>query len=83
MISSLAAGLRLIGRLTVGGIWRLGTASRFISIVLIRSATTFRRFRLLIDEIYFAGALSLIIIVVSGLFVGLVLGLQGYETLKR
>ena len=34
-------------------------------------------------EIYFAGVLSLVIIVVSGLFVGLVLGLQGYETLKR
>ena len=82
-MSSLADGLRMIGRLTVDGIWRLGTASRFISIVLIRSATTFRRFRLLIDEIYFAGALSLVIIVVSGLFVGLVLGLQGYETLKR
>jgi phospholipid/cholesterol/gamma-HCH transport system permease protein len=83
MISSLADGLRMIGRLSVDGVWRLGTASRFISIVLMRSATTFRRFRLLIDEIYFAGALSLIIIVVSGLFVGLVLGLQGYETLKR
>ena len=83
MISSLVGGLRMIGQLTVGGIWRLGTASRFIGIVLIRSATTFRRFRLLIDEIYFAGALSLIIVVVSGLFVGLVLGLQGYETLKR
>ena len=83
MILSLAGGLRMIGRLTVDGIWRLGAASRFMSIVLSRSATTFRRFRLLIDEIYFAGALSLIIIVVSGLFVGLVLGLQGYETLKR
>ena len=34
-------------------------------------------------EIYFTGVLSLIIIIVSGLFVGMVLGLQGYETLKR
>ncbi len=34
-------------------------------------------------EIYFAGVLSLIIIVVSGLFVGMVLGLQGYETLQK
>ena len=34
-------------------------------------------------EIYFAGVLSLIIIVVSGLFVGMVLGLQGYDTLAR
>jgi len=83
MNSALVRGLRLVGRLTVDGVWRLGAASRFMGIVLLRSATTFRRFRLLIDEIYFAGALSLIIIVVSGLFVGLVLGLQGYETLKR
>jgi phospholipid/cholesterol/gamma-HCH transport system permease protein len=42
-----------------------------------------RRFRLIIREIYFTGVLSLIIIVVSGLFVGMVLGLQGYETLQK
>ena len=34
-------------------------------------------------EVYFTGVLSLIIIVVSGLFVGMVLGLQGYETLQK
>ena len=34
-------------------------------------------------EIYFAGVLSLVIISVSGLFVGMVLGLQGYDTLVR
>jgi phospholipid/cholesterol/gamma-HCH transport system permease protein len=38
---------------------------------------------LLLREIWFSGVLSLIIIMVSGLFVGLVLGLQGYETLQR
>jgi len=37
----------------------------------------------LLREIWFSGVLSLIIILVSGLFVGLVLGLQGYETLQR
>ena len=36
-----------------------------------------------IRELYFTGVLSLIIILVSGLFVGMVLGLQGYETLQR
>ena len=41
------------------------------------------RFRLTIREIYFAGVLSLIIISVSGLFVGMVLGLQGYDILVR
>ena len=33
-------------------------------------------------EVYFVGVLSLVIIAVSGLFVGMVLGLQGYETLQ-
>ena len=49
----------------------------------MKSGTSMRRFRLVIREIYFTGVLSLIIIVVSGLFVGMVLGLQGYETLQK
>jgi phospholipid/cholesterol/gamma-HCH transport system permease protein len=50
--------------------------------VLLHSGTSFRRFHLIIREIFTAGVLSLIIILVSGLFVGMVLGLQGYETLQ-
>ena len=61
---------------------RLGYAARFIVLTMLQSATTFRRPRLLIRELYFTGVLSLIIILVSGLFVGMVLGLQGYETLQ-
>ena len=44
---------------------------------------SFRRFSLVVREIYFAGVLSLVIILVSGLFVGMVLGLQGFDTLQR
>lgn len=62
---------------------RLGFASRFFLAVLANSGTSLRRLPLTIREIYFAGVLSLIIIVVSGLFVGMVLGLQGYDTLVR
>ncbi|MAW33944.1 MAG: ABC transporter permease [Proteobacteria bacterium] len=76
-------GVVAIGRLTVNGIWKIGAGTAFIGNVIARSKMTFARPRLFINEIYFAGTLSLIIIVVSGLFVGLVLGLQGYETLKR
>jgi len=36
---------------------------------------------LLIQQIYAVGVLSLVIIVVSGLFIGMVLGLQGYNIL--
>jgi phospholipid/cholesterol/gamma-HCH transport system permease protein len=75
--------LRHIGHRVIDGVWRLGYASRFFFLVLVRSGTSFRRFGLTIREIYFAGVLSLIIILVSGLFVGMVLGLQGYDTLQR
>ena len=74
--------LRGLGHQTINGIWRLGYASRFFVLTLARSATSFRRPHLTAKEIYFAGVLSLIIIV-SGLFVGMVLGLQGYETLQK
>jgi phospholipid/cholesterol/gamma-HCH transport system permease protein len=77
-------GVRNIGHQVANGAWRLGYATRFFLVTLLRSATSFRRFRgLTFREIYFAGVLSLIIIIVSGLFVGMVLGLQGYETLQK
>ena len=44
---------------------------------------TMRRFGLVRDQIHFLGNYSLAIIAVSGLFVGFVLGLQGYYTLQR
>ncbi len=43
----------------------------------------FRRFGLLVREVYNAGALSIVIIMICGLFVGGVLGLQGYDNLSR
>ena len=42
-----------------------------------------RRFRLVVYQVYNAGALSLVIIMVCGLFVGGVLGLQGYSNLAK
>jgi phospholipid/cholesterol/gamma-HCH transport system permease protein len=38
---------------------------------------------LLIQQIYAEGVLSLLIIVVSSLFIGMVLALQGYHTLSK
>lgn len=75
--------VRQLGHSTVDKIWRLGFATRFLFALLRFSGSTFARPRLLMREIYFSGVLSLVIILVSGLFVGLVLGLQGYETLQR
>jgi len=75
--------LRGLGQQVTARIWRLGYASRFFLAVLMYSGTSLRRLHLTIREVYFTGVLSLIIILVSGLFVGMVLGLQGYDTLAR
>jgi phospholipid/cholesterol/gamma-HCH transport system permease protein len=79
---SAIVNVRSIGHHTVNGLWRLGYASRFFGLILLQSGTSFRRLRLIIRELYFTGVLSLIIVLVSGLFVGMVLGLQGYQTLQ-
>lgn len=75
--------LRSLGHRIVNTVWRIGYASRFFMLILLYSGTSFRRFHLIIKEIFASGVMSLIIILVAGLFVGMVLGLQGYETLKR
>jgi phospholipid/cholesterol/gamma-HCH transport system permease protein len=72
-----------LGAAVTARVWRLGFASRFLLYLVLHSGTALRRFSLTIREIYFAGVLSLVIILVSGLFVGMVLGLQGYHTLQR
>src|SRR5512140_1319394 len=75
--------LKAIGHRSVNGVWRIGFASRFFAMTLFYSGMSFRRFQLTIREMFFTGVMSLIIILVAGMFVGMVLGLQGYETLKR
>lgn len=75
--------VRRLGSSVVDRVWRLGFATRFFFAILLHSGTALRRLSLTLREIYFSGVLSLLIIIVSGLFVGLVLGLQGYETLQR
>ena len=79
----LLGALERLGHTATAKIWRLGYAARFVLYILLHSGTAFRRFGLTIREVYFAGVMSLIIILVSGLFVGMVLGLQGYDTLQR
>jgi phospholipid/cholesterol/gamma-HCH transport system permease protein len=75
--------LRHLGACVVERLWRLGFASRFFVAVLLNSGAALRRYPLILREIWFSGVLSLVIILVSGLFVGLVLGMQGYEILQR
>lgn len=61
----------------------IGEATRLFGRLVAALGFTLKRPGLLRDQIYFLGNYSLAIIGVSGLFVGLVLGLQGYYTLQR
>jgi phospholipid/cholesterol/gamma-HCH transport system permease protein len=79
----IALVLRRVGAATQSSISRLGFATRFFALVLYHSPAALRRMNLTLREIYFSGVLSLVIILVSGLFVGMVLGLQGYDSLNK
>jgi len=60
---------------------RLGRAATFQIQVLLSLPSLFKQPRLLVQELYSIGVLSLAIVVISGLTVGMVLGLQMYNTL--
>jgi phospholipid/cholesterol/gamma-HCH transport system permease protein len=75
--------IRRLGGLTVDAVMRLGYVTRFLFAILLNTPAAFRRLHLTLREIYFSGVLSLVIILVSGMFVGMVLALQGYEVLNR
>ena len=62
----------------VGG---LGRATLFLASLLGAVPAAFARPRLIIQQLHTLGVLSLIIIVISGSFIGMVLALQGYRTL--
>jgi len=61
----------------------IGNATRLFVRLVALLGPTLRRFGLVRDQIHFLGNYSLALISVSGLFVGFVLGLQGYYTLQR
>jgi phospholipid/cholesterol/gamma-HCH transport system permease protein len=60
-----------------------GVAGIFLLRSIIRKPKIIKLFPLLIEQLYFVGVLSLIIIVVSALFIGMVLALQGYNILQK
>ncbi|OGI49455.1 MAG: ABC transporter permease [Candidatus Muproteobacteria bacterium RIFCSPHIGHO2_12_FULL_60_33] len=75
--------LRILGSIVINAVERLGRASMFLYEVLTGSWELLRRFYLVVQQVYAVGVLTLLIILVSGLFVGMVLGLQGYNTLVK
>jgi phospholipid/cholesterol/gamma-HCH transport system permease protein len=62
---------------------KTGAFALFVARLIVVTPAALRRFGLVVAQIYNTGALSLVIIMLSGLFVGMVLGLQGYDLLQR
>ena len=75
--------IQTVGAKTLAFIRSLGSVCLFFMQILARSGTAFARPRLSVRQVYFSGVMSVLIIAVSGLFVGMVLGLQGYTQLAK
>ena len=67
-----------LGRKTLNFVSRLGRSHIFLGKTLLGIPGTLWRLSLVIKQVYASGVLSLLIVIVSGLFVGMVLALQGY-----
>ena len=67
----------------VGAIAGLGYISLFLVRLIVVAPRALLRWDLIAKQVFNSGALSLVIIMLSGLFVGMVLGLQGFELLQR
>lgn len=75
--------IQSIGQHTLGFIRTLGATVLFLFTILAQLPALLVRPRLTVRQMYFAGVLSVLIVAVSGLFVGMVLGLQGYTQLIK
>lgn len=74
---------RRIGWPFVEALTRLGDGALFVGLLVLRSGTALKRPRLVLQHVRFTGFNTLIIILIAGLFVGFVLGLQFYVILNR
>ncbi|MCG8030012.1 MAG: lipid asymmetry maintenance ABC transporter permease subunit MlaE [Candidatus Thiodiazotropha taylori] len=75
--------VRLLGQFGLSHLQAMGRTGIFLVLAICSRSGLGSRFSLLVKQLYSVGFLSLIIITVSGLFIGMVLGLQGYNILVR
>lgn len=80
---SVTDGLQSLGQKGLRFFDRLGHSGRMLINTLWNTSDGRMVFRLLVKQIYAVGVLSLPIIVVSSLFIGMVLGLEGYTVLVK
>ena len=71
-----------LGRQGLKGLLAMGRAGVMLFHALVGRPEPGKHFPLLIQQLYVVGVESVLIILVSGTFIGMVLGLQGYNVLK-
>lgn len=75
--------LQTLGQKVILDIQKIGKASVFLYKILVGKPDFKNGFIRLVYQLHFVGVLSLMIIIVSGLFIGMVLALQGYTILSK
>jgi phospholipid/cholesterol/gamma-HCH transport system permease protein len=75
--------ITLLGSWSIENLRQLGKSSIMLYRILFYPPNIRKGFPLLLQQIYAEGVLSLIIIIVSGLFIGMVLALQSYHELVK
>jgi phospholipid/cholesterol/gamma-HCH transport system permease protein len=79
----LLSALQNLGKSGIEFLDNAGKTTLFLMHALVARPQWFKGFQLLLPQLYMVGVLSMIIIIVSGLFIGMVLGLQGYTILVK
>lgn len=82
-MSALVDALAWLGRAGIDALGSLGRGHLLLLRMGAGSGEVVGRPGLLVAQVYNVGVLSVLIVVVSGLFVGMVLGLQGYYVLSQ
>lgn len=77
------SSIQSLGQWGIHFIRRLGQSGCVLLGAVINKPNIRKGFPLFIEQIYVEGVLSLAIIIVSGMFIGMVLGLQGYTILNK
>lgn len=72
-----------LGRVAITFCYRVGLSGMLLFKSLVRRPDLKHGFPALLEQLYAVGFLSLVIIIVSGMFIGMVVGLQGYNTLNK
>src|SRR5690606_1012309 len=81
-VSSILDRVAGLGRSGLGVVEAIGRSGIFLFQALAGRSRYGNGFSLLLKQLYSVGVLSLAIIIVSGIFIGMVLALQGYNILK-